>query len=258
MNIKESKQKLKNDGYTWVELSELNPEFYNWLLQFKCNDEINLKDKITSLRCDAKKVEREKNNLGEVISENLSFNVKIAEDFETFERASVKKEELIDIFKKDTDIFCSQTWYYGDLNVATGGEEEMVKYKSYVDDLVKYYFDFEETQEFLLFSPTCTYYDLDCELKNHSDGTGTGRICALLIYLNEEYDEKDGGILVLNNTEKVIPTFGKAAIIDLQTFDIPHMVTKVTGGIGRYAFLSFIKRKEDEFIHSKYEMKSII
>jgi hypothetical protein len=36
------------------------------------------------------------------------------------------------------------------------------------------------------------------------------------------------------------------------------MVTKVTGGIGRYAMLSFVKRKEDELIHNKYEMKHII
>ena len=93
-----------------------------------------------------------------------------------------------------------------------------------------------------------TYYDKDCYLENHSDGTGTGRICALLIYLNETYDENDGGVLILNNKEKVSPIFGNVAIIDLQTFDIPHMVTKVTGGIGRYAILSFMKFKENEFI----------
>jgi hypothetical protein len=80
----------------------------------------------------------------------------------------------------------------------------------------------------------------------------------MLIYLNEDYDAQDGGYLVLNNTEKVIPTFGRVAIIDLQTFDIPHMVTKVTGGIGRYALLSFVKPAENEFIHSSYEMKPII
>ena len=33
-----------------------------------------------------------------------------------------------------------------------------------------------------------TYYDNGCKLQNHSDGTGTGRVCALLIYLNETYN----------------------------------------------------------------------
>ena len=92
-----------------------------------------------------------------------------------------------------------------------------------------------------------TYYTTGCFLQNHSDGTGTGRICAILIYLNETYDEKDGGLLILDNKETINPEFGKIAIIDLNSFDIPHMVTKVTGGIGRYAILSFVKRKEDEF-----------
>lgn len=257
MTLEESKQKLQKEGYTSFELSEVNTEFYNWLLQFKCNEESNLKDKLTSLRCDAEKWEYKKNELGEVISRKLIFSEHFSEDFGTFEKASAKKEELTDIFKKDKDVFCSQIWYYRDLKVITDGQDGMDKYKSYVDSLIQYYFDFEETQEFLLFAATATYYDLDCELKNHSDGTGTGRICALLIYLNEEYDEKDGGVLVLNGTENVIPTFGKVAIIDLQTFDIQHMVTPVTGGIGRYAFLSFVKTKEDEFIHSKHEMEII-
>jgi hypothetical protein len=71
----------------------------------------------------------------------------------------------------------------------------------------------------------------------------------MLIYLNEEYDENDGGILILNNEEKVIPTFGKVAIIDLQSFDIQHQVTEVTGGLGRFAILAFVKKKEDEFVN---------
>ena len=57
-----------------------------------------------------------------------------------------------------------------------------------------------------------------------------------------------GGILILNNEEKIIPTFGKFAIIDLQSFDIQHQVTEVTGGLGRFAILTFVKKKEDEFI----------
>ena len=258
MNIQEAKEKLKNEGYTSFELIDFDEEFYNFLLPFKCNEENNLKNKITSLRCDAKKnvYELDDNNATfSIKNDDGSFSVRISDEFGTFEKASEKKEQLIDIFKKDTDIF--QTWYFSELN-AIFDNEKFSKYKEYIENLVKYYFDFEETQEFSLFSPTLTYYDLDCELKNHSDGTGTGRICALLIYLNEEYDENDGGYLVLNNKEKVIPTFGRVAIIDLQTFDIQHMVTKVTGGIGRYAMLSFVKRKEDELIHNKYEMEHII
>lgn len=258
MTIEQSKEKLKKDGYTWLELSKFDSEFYNFLLPFKCNEEKNLKDKITCLRLDAKKQEYEFGENSQIVSHKITFSENIKDDFQTFEKASEKKEELMNIIKNDTNIFCSQVWYYVDLPLIVGERDEIVKYENYLTNLVKYYFDLEDKQELILVSPACTYYDIDCELKNHSDGTGTGRVCALLIYLNEEYDEKDGGYLVLNNEEKVIPTFGKVAIIDLQTFDIPHMVTKVTGGIGRYAFLSFVKKKEDEFVHNKYEMEHII
>jgi hypothetical protein len=257
MTIEQSKEKLKKEGYTWLELSEFNPEFYNFLLPFKCNEENNLKDKLTSLRCDAKKHEYQTNDSDGTTSENLVFLIKLADDFKTFEEASEKKEELVETFKKDTNIIYSQIWYYRDLNQIID-DSKYPKYEEYIKNLVKYYFDFEETQEFVLFAPTATYYDLDCVLKNHSDGTGTGRICALLIYLNEDYDAQDGGCLILDNRDVVVPKFGRVAIIDLQTFDIPHMVTKVTGGIGRYAMLSFVKRKEDEFVHNKYEMKHVI
>ena len=65
--------------------------------------------------------------------------------------------------------------------------------------------------------------------------------------LHEDYNFDDGGYLVLQNTEKVLPKIGNVAIIDLQSFDIPHMVEKVTGGIGRYACLNFIRKAEDTF-----------
>ena len=49
---------------------------------------------------------------------------------------------------------------------------------------LKYFYDYPESQEYSTIT-NFTYYDVGCKLDNHSDGTGTGRICALLIYLNE-------------------------------------------------------------------------
>ena len=239
----EAKEKLKKDGYTWFELSEFDPEFYNWLQSLKCSEETNLKDKIATLRMDMTK-------------HPLINNTQIKETFETHELALQTKNQIINDYKNIT-IF-SQIWYYNDLlDVLEKTELNKNDYEKYIENLVSYFFDFEKDKKYCELS-WCTYYDNGCHLQNHSDGTGTGRICALLIYLNEEYDENDGGILILNNEEKVIPTFGKVAIIDLQTFDIPHMVTEVTGGLGRYALLSFVKAKENEFIHSSYDMKPVI
>jgi hypothetical protein len=148
----------------------------------------------------------------------------------------------------------SQLWYYSDINnviepsytlpnsehIITGSNS-LNQFQNYIFNMVKYFFDFDEAQEYTLFSPSISYYEKGCSLGNHSDGTNTGRICSLLIYLNEDYDENDGGILILQNKEKVVPVFGRVAIIDLQSFDIPHEVTKVLDGIGRYACISFVK-----------------
>lgn len=243
MTIIEAKEKLKKEGYTWFELSEFDPEFYNWLQPLKCNKETNLKDKITTLRMDMAK-------------HPLIENAQIKDDFETHELASQKKTEIINDYKNITHF--SQIWYYSDLDGFLETKKLKDKdYKKYIQNVVSYFFDFEEDKKYSDLS-CCTYYDIGSFLKNHSDGTGTGRICAMLIYLNEDYDAQDGGCLILNTEQIIVPKFGRVAIIDLQTFDIPHMVTKVTGGIGRYALLSFVKPAENEFIHSSYEMKPII
>lgn len=247
MTIEESKQKLQKDGYTWFELKDFDPEFYDWISPLKCNDIDNLKEKITSLRVDVNNYD----NIG---------NSQYRNYFETHDEAFLKKEEFYNLVKKEKSVRnllggpdyeskkISQMWYYADLNTIIRDDLEISTFQNYVEKIIKYFFEFDESEQFSFFAPMFTYYDTGCQLENHSDGTGTGRVCAFLLYLNESYDEKDGGYLVLNNTEKVIPEFGRIAIIDLQTFDIKHMVTEVTGGIGRYAILSFIKKKENELV----------
>jgi hypothetical protein len=254
MSIQESKEKLKKDGYTSFEIKDFDEEFYNFLLPLKCSEEKNLKNYYTHLRADG----------GfhiEGYREDVSKDkIKVQTDFKSFQNASEKKNEIVDILKNNSNCMMSQLWYYSDLNsiippdrpedgTQYATNEPMAKFKKYVYNITKHFFDFEDTQEFCLFASMSTYYNEGCMLANHGDGTGTGRICALLIYLNEEYDENDGGVLILNNEEKVIPTFGKVAIIDLQSFDIQHQVTEVTGGLGRFAILAFVKKKEDEFVN---------
>ena len=254
MNIQEAKEKLKKDGYTSFELKDFDEEFYNLLLPLKCNEEKNLKESYTHLRCDGSF------HLDNFREDTSKEKIKLQTEFESFDAATIKKNEIVDILKTDSKLNISQLWYYSNLNsiirpdrqevgVEYPLQEPFSKFEKYVYNITKHFFDFEDTQEFCLFAAMSTYYNEGCSLASHGDGTGTGRICALLIYLNEEYDEKDGGILVLNNEEKVIPTFGKVAIIDLQSFDIQHAVTEVTGGLGRFAILTFVKKKEDEFVN---------
>ena len=240
MTIEEAKEKLKKEGHTSFELSDFDKDLYNFLERFKCNEENNLKSICTTLRVDTTDSQIYRN----------------AAELESYEAAAEKKNELLKLIEND-GLDVMQMWYYADLSkilpqhnyITKETNKDYYYLKNQIKNMMTYFFDFEETQDFVFFAPTFTYYDNGCMLKNHSDGTNTGRVCALLIYLNEEYDENDGGILILNDEEKVVPKFGKVAIIDLQSFDIKHQVTKVTGGIGRYAFLTFIKTIENQFIN---------
>lgn len=247
MTIEQSKEKLKKDGYTFFELNDFDSEFYNFLLPYKCNESKNLKDDFKYLRVDA----MEEHDIQNPAKERE--RMQIAKKFDSFEEAFEKKSQMVDFLSKNKKMICSQMWFYNDLSAVIPDDDDLDILKQYIDNLIRYYFDFDESQELCLFSPTFTYYDDGCHLGNHSDGTGTGRICSLLFYLNEDYDAQNGGCLLLNNKQLVVPKFGRVAIIDLQTFDIPHMVTEVMGGVGRYAFLTFVKRKEDEFINSHYD-----
>ena len=234
MTIQESKEKLKKEGYTYFNLKNFDEELYNKLIPFKCNDTKNLKKYMSSLRADS---------VYEVKS-NVNNKIQVRNDFDSFESANEKKNEILSKNHK-----MAQIWFYGSFNAIL--ESLQINIKEYQDLLKKitdFYFDFDESQQYSI-PIDVTYYDNGCELGNHSDGTGSGRVCAILIYLNETYDETDGGILVLNNNENILPIFGNVAIIDLQSFDIPHQVTKVTGGMGRYALLSFVKTKENEFVN---------
>jgi hypothetical protein len=253
MTISEAKEKLKKEGYTSFELKDFDEEFYNFLLPLKCNEEKNLKEKYTHLRADGGF------HLDDYKQDASKGKIKLQTEFESFEEASKKKNEIVDIVKTDSKCVMSQLWYYCNLvslirpDRADDGAEYIItepysKFENYIYNITRDFFDFEDSQEFVLFASMSTYYNKGCMLGNHGDGTGTGRVCAMLIYLNEEYNENDGGILILDNKEKVIPTFGKVAIIDLQSFDIQHQVTEVTDGLGRFALLTFVKKKEDEFV----------
>jgi len=236
MTIIESKEKLSKEGFTYFNLKDFDETEYNKLLELKCNEDNNFQKYMTSFRGDALY-----NPSGE--SKN---SICVNDDFETFEVANQKKDEILLNSKK-----LAQLWFFRGLSKVLEDSKSKYAindYEKLIKKIVDFYFDMEESQEYST-PGSITYYNNDCILENHSDGTATGRICALLIYLNESYNEEDGGILILNNEEKILPVFGNVAIIDLQTFDIPHMVTKVTGGIGRYAILSFVKKKEDEFVN---------
>ena len=233
MTIEQSKEKLQKEGYTYFELKEFDPEFYNWLLPVKFTKNSKFKERFTFLRADVNDIKT-----GDSI-------IQLNKDFNSFENAEQKKNEIfskLKLFGDDSTSYVNQIWYFTDLeNFLQKSNLSKDIYKKYIEKIIKYFFDENQSEKYSLIT-TATFYDTGCFLTNHSDGKQMNRICAILIYLNETYDENNGGCLVLNNNEVVPPLFGNVVIIDLYNFDIEHMVTKLTGGDGRYTLLSFVNK----------------
>jgi Rps23 Pro-64 3,4-dihydroxylase Tpa1-like proline 4-hydroxylase len=83
-------------------------------------------------------------------------------------------------------------------------------------------------------------------LKKHQDGYVDGRICVVLIYLNDsDYKEEWGGNIVFNDVDTIPPLFGNVAVLDFTKHNAHHEVKEVVDGYGRYAFLSFVSVKKD-------------
>jgi hypothetical protein len=218
MNIETKKDFFKENGYCDFSIKDVDVDFFNFLdANLACDEEKNLQHKFNEFRFDSDKIE-------------TTFK---SEDG-LYETAKLKKEEL---FKEYGDGEVSQCWYYN-RNMDSNTTNQI---KKGIHNIIKYFYGFppsSEKDELQL-----TYYDKDCMFTPHSDGK-TINLCSIIIYLNRNYDESNGGLLVLNDGY-VVPEFGNCALMDLSTHDIKHGVTKVTGGPGRYAILAFPKPLEN-------------
>jgi Rps23 Pro-64 3,4-dihydroxylase Tpa1-like proline 4-hydroxylase len=222
MNFLEAKIFLKENGYCSFNLKDYNQDYFDFVKNnFNCNEENNLQKYFTGIRAAYKT----KDTFG-------SIEESLFERYSSFEEANQKKLEIL-----NESEFINQLWLYSEDDLV--GFDRTNKLRQIGIEFVKDLYDID-SDAILNHNQQYSYYNEGCRLPNHSDGTDMGRICACLIYFNENYEEKNGGNLILNNEYKVIPEMGNVAIIDLQKFEVPHEVTKVDGGIGRFAFISFV------------------
>jgi len=85
-----------------------------------------------------------------------------------------------------------------------------------------------------------TLYLKDNFIENHQDGFDEGRLCVILIYLNDDYKEGYGGELVINKSSIVKPEFGNVAILDFTKNNVYHSVNSVLDdNFKRFAFIKF-------------------
>jgi hypothetical protein len=227
MNIDKLKSDLQTKGYTQFNLKDFNEDYYNELLPLKCNETQNLKHLMLNYRVDGKMIM--KPTVSHLSKRCASFDV-----------AKTEMDDIVNTMDLDTMF---QNWYYCDyLELPLNNSIEKIKH-----NIARSLFSIDDSIKIKNFIGNIAFFHNDCFIVKHKDGTYQDRICAIMIYLNETYNINDGGILKLNNEEGVLPIFGNVAVISLDknNGNPEHEVTKVTGGIGRYAITTFINYEVD-------------
>jgi len=224
------KQQLNENGYAYFNMNDYDM-FSDDIIHYSkyiCNESNNLKNRIRGIRLDGVA----KN---EFKSEFNNGKLQINGSYPTWEDTKSAMDELTS--KMDLNVFSFQKWYHAhdhDLNE---------DFKKLVNKIVKQIYDVDVSK--LDQNASLTYYDKGCFLKKHQDGYTDGRICVVLIYLNDsDYKPEWGGNLVFNDNNTIAPLFGNVAILDFKSHNAYHEVKEVVDGYGRYAFLSFVGLKD--------------
>lgn len=238
MTKEEIKYKLRKEGYCYFHISEFDEKYEEGFKKHMIGeDDSEYKKLMSGIRLDITNRELLSDMvISDMFDDKGQSKMHKVDSFEEGERI---KDYIRNAHLKE-DIF--QIWHW---NANDMGMRVENYYKPYFDKMARYFYDVNESQQ-LKFNSQFTMYSNRCFLQNHRDGKIDGRLCVILIYLNEEYDEENGGVLVLNGVEKVLPKIGNVAILDLGEFDIEHQVTEVIGNKNRYCVLSFISLKNEE------------
>jgi Rps23 Pro-64 3,4-dihydroxylase Tpa1-like proline 4-hydroxylase len=243
MTLIEAKESLKLNGYCDFELKDFNKEFYNLFESLKYIDgDTNYLNQFKIVRFDYR---------NEV---DASKNVSAHYTFDSFIESNNKKSQII---KEYDEKYISQVWLASPCKPADSDYFNPTKHTTDRKEFHNVYYRilehfYGENENDVNCGLQWTCYSEGCFLKDHNDGQGEEyqNTCAILIYLNEEWEEEWGGNLLLRNTKnpnhkdrftqyKVVPKFGKVAIIDLKIFDVSHAVEKIIGDHNRCTLLAF-------------------
>lgn len=229
--MEQLRKDLQEKGYTFFRMQDY-PEFTEQYTKYKkyiCNSEKNLLQHMNSVRLDGMSfVDSDRYKVGE--------RIQIQDSCNSFEEAN----EVSSKYLPDGDSsFFSQYWFFGEHN------DIKEDFKKLIDVIVEKIYDVKPILTRHL--TQMTYYKKGCFLKEHRDGKVQNRICAVLVYLNDEdYNMEWGGNIVFEGKETIAPIYGNIAILDFKDNNCLHEVKKVVDGYGRYAILDFVSLGESE------------
>jgi Rps23 Pro-64 3,4-dihydroxylase Tpa1-like proline 4-hydroxylase len=133
------------------------------------------------------------------------------------------------------------TWIFGtSMDSEINGRINNEVLREFQKNFVKKYYP-EKTFNKLNTSNRLQFYDEGCEIKLHDDGQPENRICVFLYFLNDEWDDNNGGHLILHdlngNDIVVNPIFSNFVVLDSDK-NLFHELEKVKKGI-KYNIVSF-------------------
>jgi len=133
------------------------------------------------------------------------------------------------------------TWIFGtSMDSEINGRINNEVLREFQKNFVKKYYP-EKTFNKLNTSNRLQFYDEGCEIKLHDDGQPANRICVFLYFLNDEWDDNNGGHLILhdsNGSDIVVnPIFPNFVVLDSDK-NLFHELEKVKKGI-KYNIVSF-------------------
>lgn len=145
------------------------------------------------------------------------------------------------MIKKMEDCEFYPTWVFG---TALNTEIENVLngdvIRNFQFNFVKEYYSDKQYKSYVK-STRLQFYDRGCEIKLHDDGKPQDRICVFLYFLNNDWDETNGGHLLLhtktNEIVKVKPVFPNFVVLDSDV-NLFHEVEKVNKDM-KYNIVSF-------------------
>jgi Rps23 Pro-64 3,4-dihydroxylase Tpa1-like proline 4-hydroxylase len=229
MSIDEAKKHLKETGYCSFDLKDFDESLFKYIEKYKSSTELSRKENYTSLRADF---------TGDYWTKIYG---NINTDMGSFEAANNKKEKILaEIKNTNKDMF--QIWLFHDVS-----DNNL---KKVYDKITKHFFDLDDSEE-LSIELSSTLYNDRCFLHDHIDGKSPVKnYASIIIYLNENWNQEDGGNLILRGDDKidykVVPEFGRVAMIDLQNFDIYHAVEKVINNKERCCLIAFPFNKKNK------------
>jgi hypothetical protein len=103
-------------------------------------------------------------------------------------------------------------------------------------------------------------YDEDCHIAKHKDGFNNKRLFVILVYLNKEWEDTNGGDLVIysKNNDKIslTPKAPSVCVLDFTKNNLEHEVLKVIDGT-RYTYVSFYEVSESLMITDEWKKHKI-